>query len=219
MGFILPLIGMAMSGVGAAIRNRQAQNQAKAIADARNRVLADTMAMNRPLADSSRAMFDQRIAAPIADETQPSVRSALLDDAVAPMPDVPVAGSAPEVVKSEIAGQMARAIEEGKAEAAASSKVGAYGDAWFNEGIFNTNLASGLGQNANFASGNLALLPHLQDLAEVQATKRPGPVADIFMGVGSALGSAGGAMGRRPVAPATTTGVFQGIRNNFFGTG
>lgn len=218
MGLPLIIGGMLLSGVGQAIKNRQAQNQAKAIADARNQVLSDTMAMNRPLADSSRTMFDQRIAAPIADEGAPSLRGDLLADAAQPAPDIPVSGSAPTVVKSEIAGQMAKALEEGKAEAARSARVGAYGDAWFDEGVYNNQLGSQLGQNANFAGGNLALLPHLQDLAEVQATKRRGPIADIMMGVGSAMGAYGGSMGPR-AAPTPSPGVFQGVRNNFFGTG
>lgn len=213
MGLPLVIGGAILSGIGAAIRNRQAANNAKAIADARNRVLADTMAMNKPLAESSRAAFDQRIAAPIANEAQPGLRGELLADAAQPAPEVPVSGRAPEVVRSEIAGQMGRALEAGREEAARSARIGAYGDAWMNEGIFNNQLASQLGQNANFAGGNLALLPHLQDLAEVQATRTPGPIADIFMGLGSAMGAAGGALPRRtpapvPLPPPNPTRVF-----------
>lgn len=214
MGIPLIIGGAILSGIGQAIKNRQAAADAKARVDARNKVLADTMAMNKPLAQSSRDQFDARMAGPIADETAPSLRSALLADAAAPPAEaVPVAGNAPEVVKSEMAGQMAKAIEAGRAEAAASARVGSYGDAWFNEGVYNNDLSSRLGQNANFAGGNLALLPHLQDLAEVDAVKRRGPIADIFMGLGSALGSAGGSMGRR--APTSSPSLFDTARQNF----
>lgn len=213
MGLPLLIGGAILGGIGQIIKNRQAANDAQARVNARNKVLADTMALNKPIAESSRAEFDQRMAGPIADETAPSLRTQLLTEAGAgPAMPIPVAGSAPEVVQSEIAGQMAKAIDAGRAEAAASAKVGAYGDAWFNEGIDNNALASKLGQNANFAGGNLALLPHLQDLAEVGAIKQHGPIADIFTGIGSAMGAAGGALGRRAPAPV---GVFDTIRQNF----
>lgn len=197
MGLPLIIGGAVLSGIGQAIKNRQAQNDAAARVAARNKVLADTMAQNRPLADSSRALFDARIANPIADETAPSLRGELLSAAGDVTAPDPVASSAPGSIRSEIAGQMAKAVEAGRDEAARSAKVGAYGDAWFGEGVTNNRLSSELGQNANFAGGNLALLPHLQDLAEVGAVKRHGPVADIMLGLGSALGAAGGSIGPR----------------------
>jgi len=220
MGIFLPMIiGSALSGIGAMIKNRQANNNAKAVADARNGVLRDTMALNRPIADSSRAAFDNRIQQPMANEVAAGApRMAMLDAAVQPAPTIPVAGSAPQVVKSEIAKKMQEALEAGKSEAASSGRVASYGDAWFGEGIQNNDLASRLRQDANFAGGNLALLPHLQDLAEVGATRPSGPIADIFMGLGNAVGSAGGAgaFNRTPTSTVPpTTGLFQSVRNNF----
>jgi len=213
MGIGMIIGGALLGGLGAAIKNRQANNNAQAIVAARNNVLAETMAKNRPLAQSSRDAFDARTA-----EMQPAVgipaeaaagqfRNNLLTRAAeGPMGAAPVAGSAPEVVKSEIAKAMLRAVETGQSEAQASGRISAPGDYFFDQGARNTELARGLGINSNFAGGNLALLPHLQDLAEVQATRPTGPLGDILMGVGNALGSYGGTRAR-PAATLTPGSV------------
>lgn len=214
------LIASALiSGIGAAIKNAQAQRQAQAVVNARNGVLRDTMALNRPLAEDSRAQFNDRLAAgPSADAEAAAGanRQAVMGRAAAPPPPTTaLAGEgAPSVVNSEIARAMGEAANAGAAEASALGRVGAYGDMWVGQGEQNQNLASGLRTNANFAGGNLALLPHLQDLAEVGITRAPGALGDILMGVGSMMGSRAGANATggwfnrtTPAAPLPTVGT------------
>lgn len=192
----IPIIaGSALSGIGSAIKTRQATKQAQARTDARNAVLGNVMALNDPIAENSRARFDTRLAGsltPGAEASAGSLRSGLLEGAL-DTPDTPMADSASPAYRSLIARAMLRVFDEGKQQAQALAKIGNYGDFWQNQGLANNDLARNLSVNANLASGNLALLPSLQDLAEVGATKPISPLGDIFIGIGNALGSAGGA--------------------------
>jgi hypothetical protein len=195
MGIFLPML---ISGIGAAIKANAERRNAQAIVDARNGVLRETMAMNRPLAENSRAQFDDRIAntaTPAAEAAAVDNRQTAMSRAVEPpMPTAPLVGEgASTVVNSEIARAMSEAATAGANEASALGRVGAYGDMWFGQGQQNQNLATDLRTNANFAGGNLALLPHLQDLAEVGAPRRSGVIGDVLMGVGGAMGSRAGA--------------------------
>lgn len=223
MGPLAAIIaGAILSGAGAAIKNRQANANAQRVVDARNQVLADTMTKNRGLAEASRGAFDARVGGGFsaADEAASGAfRNGLMARAAEGPASLPLFGSAPEGVRSELAGAMTRALDAGRSEAEASARLGTAGDFFFDQGGRNTALARDLGINANFAGGNLALLPHLQDLAELSATKPTGPLGDILMGVGSMLGSFGGSRGMTPTTPATTSpGFFQSVRNNFYGT-
>lgn len=222
MGLGLVIGGALLSGLGAAIKNRQANANAQRIVAARNQVLADTMAQNRPLAESSRTAFDDRVGggfSPVDEAASGAFRNSLIARAAEGPESLPGFGAAPEGVKAELAGAMSRAIDAGRGEAERSAKIATPGDFFFDQGSRNTALARDLGINANFAGGNLALLPHLQDLAEVGATRPTGPLGDILMGVGSMLGSFGGSRGMTPTTPATTSpGFFQSVRNNFYGT-
>lgn len=212
------ILGSVLGGIGGAIKNRQANNNAQRVVDARNRVLADTMAQNRPLAEASRSAFDTRMVggfSPADEAASGAFRSGLMARAAEGPDGLPTFGNAPEGVKSALAGAMTRALDAGRTEAEAAARIATPGDMLFDQGAKNTALARDLGINANFAGGNLALLPHLQDLAEVGATKPAGPFGDILIGIGNAVGSYGGT--RSAPAPASP-GVFQGVRNNFFGT-
>ena len=177
-----------------------AQKQAQAAADARNRVLQQTLLKNDKIAADSRNLFDKRrsevepepMAEAMADAE--ATRTATIESSVTPMTpeDVPLSGSAPSVVHSALAKRMLEAVDKGKSEAKALGKVGGYGDTWFNQGVANTATGRDLGVNQNFASGNMALLPYGQDLAEQAAYKPISPFGSILMGLGSAFGSASG---------------------------
>ncbi len=200
----LPLLGAVipslLGGVGSAIQASSAEKQAQAAADARNRVLQQTLLKNDKIADDSRNLFDKRrsevepepMAEAMADAE--ATRTGTIESSVAPMTpeDVPLSGSAPSVVHSALAKRMLEAVDKGKSEAKALGKVGGYGDTWFNQGVANTTTGRDLGVNQNFASGNMALLPYGQDLAEQAAYKPISPFGSILMGLGNAFGSASG---------------------------
>jgi hypothetical protein len=129
-------------------------------------------------------------------ESQEDATAARTDTLTASVQEAPeqmsLSGSAPQVVQSELAKRMMGAVDKGKAEAQQLGKVGGYGDTWFNEGVSNVATGRNLGVNQNFASGNMALLPYGQDLAEQAAYKPISPFGSILSGLGSAFGSASG---------------------------
>ncbi len=194
-----PLIGGLLSVGGTAMTAAAQQKQAEAAAEARNNVLRQTLLKNDKIASDSRNLFDKRRAEvepepmQAAQEEATADRTATLEASVQQAPEeMSLSGSAPQVVQSELAKRMMSAVEKGKSEAQALGKVGGYGDTWFNQGIANTSTGRDLGVNQNFASGNMALLPYGQDLAEQAAYKPISPFGSILSGLGSAFGSASG---------------------------
>ena len=200
---LLPLLGTGLSFVGNSIQQKQLAAQAKARVDARNRVLASTLGKNDILADQARAIFDtrlQEVQPEEFDNTQAEVtedRTAILASSVrAPQPeDIPLSGSAPAVVKSEIAKQMLATFETAQGRARQLGKLGGFGDAFFQQGLSNQEAGNQISIPNNFARGNLGILPHLQDFAEVAATKPISPIGGILAGLGNTLGTFAGGQG------------------------
>ena len=185
-------IGSLLAALGAGIKRRQGINNAHQRADARNDVLSDTFARNDPLAADSRNQFTNRVADFGGIQAGGGdFRNSLLESATDVGPSEVLAGSAPEAVRSEIAASMLRAVQSGKEQARSLAKIGAPGDALFKQGVANQGLSRNLGVNTNLANGNFGILPARQDIAEMQVPP-PGPIGDIMMGVGNAIGSYGG---------------------------
>lgn len=194
---VWPIIaGMTLGGIGNAIKTRQANRNATERADARNTVLSDTLARNDPLAADSRAQLMSRLSAgftPQAETDAGAFRNSIMATAGdIDIGDAPVASSAPTAVRSEIAQQMLDALNRGRSEAQSMARIGGRGDFLMREDIANRQLGSNLSINQNLAGGNMSLLPHLQEIADLRATKPPGALGDVFIGVGNALGSWGG---------------------------
>lgn len=204
-GLELALIaGTALSAGGSLLGQQQASAQAQAIADARNRVLQQTLAKNDKIAEQSRELFNQRrdeiqpdqVQQNQAKETQERTDAGEAAVRAPSAGEVPLSGSAPSVVSQAFEKRMGSAVDKGKAEAQSLGKLGGYGDFWFGEGLGNAAAGRDMGVNQNYASGNLALMPILQDYAEIGATKAPNPIPAIMQAAGSALGAyAGGGAG------------------------
>lgn len=211
------LIGSLLSAGGSVLSMQQAASQQRAIVDARNKVLNQTLQKNDKIADTARSYFDQR-----RDQMQPEQaqatqdkatadRTATLDEAVSSQPtnDVPLGGSTPQVVKTEVARKMADAVKYGKSQAQALGKVGGFGDAWFQQGVDNADAGRNIGVQQNLGQGNLAILPYKQDLAELAAYKPASPFGSILTGIGGMMGSyGGGGMPKKPMyqSPLTPAG-------------
>ena len=202
-GAIGPLIGGILSGVGSMITAKEQQANAERQAKARNDKLALTLSRNDPIAERSRDAFDKRVAdsseQAIADQ-QAKAEQSRTDTIASEVADptaaeVPLSGSAPNVVRSELAQKLLDVFNEGKDRAKALGKLGAYGDTWFGQGLKSADTSRNLSLNSNFVSGNLALLPYQQDIAETRAYKPISPIGGILSGLGSALSSGGGGGG------------------------
>jgi len=196
------VLGPLLSTGGALVQASEQEANNRRMAEARNERLRNTMTKNDRLAEQSRAEFDARqrqsttesIEGDRAQKT--AERSDTLEQAVQEAPKEAaggsLSGSAPTVVKSELAKRMAAAMGQATDSAKAQAKLGGYGDTWLNQGFQDVTAGRNIGQNANFASGNLAILPHQQDIAEMRAYKPISPIGGLLQGFGSMLGSYGG---------------------------
>lgn len=199
------IAGPAMSAAGAMMQqNEMEENQAR-MAEARNEKLRTTLAKNDAIAEQSRDTFNQRKQQMQADESAKAEQQAkdkrqdTLETAVEETPtspaDVPISGSAPTVVRSELAKRMSEAMSGAKGQAQRLGTLGGYGDAWLNQGFQDAAAGRDIAQQANFASGNMSILPYQQDIAETRAYKPISPIGGLLQGFGSMVGSYGGGGG------------------------
>lgn len=202
---IAGLLGAGLSAAGTMVQQREAQKNAQRQAEARNNELKRTLAKNDQLAQDSRDKFNERQQQvgddEVANQQQEATdkRTDALETAVAETPQVEgtvaISGSAPSVVKSELAKRMGAAVGESKKQAQTLGKLGGYGDTWLNQGFMDQEAGRGIATDANFAAGNMAILPYQQDIAEMRATKPISPLGGLLQGFGSMASSYGGQAG------------------------
>lgn len=199
------IAGPVISGVGAAIQQRQMEANQRRMAEARNQELRRVLSKNDELAQRSREVFEARRRATEgqeldkAEQEAKEKRSQELETAAeqtpAPVADVPLAGSTPQVVQSDMAKRFQNAINQSKDQANKLGILSGYGDMWVNQGFADMQAGRDIGTYSNFASGNMALLPYQQDIAEMRAYKPISPIGGILQGVGGMLSSYGGGGG------------------------
>lgn len=202
---IAALAGSALSAAGGLAQQSEAAANAKRQAKARNDELNRTLQTNDKLAQQSRDAYNQRQQTASADaikqdqQAQTANRDQTLQQAVQPADQasagVSISGSAPTVVKSELAKKMADVMATGKQRAQNLATLGGYGDSWLNQGLQDQNTGLDLGVNSNFSQGNMATLPYRQDVAETRAYKPISPIGGLLQGFGSMLGSYAGGGG------------------------
>jgi hypothetical protein len=197
----------ALSAGGAYVSSNESSKNQQRIVDARNRELQANMRMNRKLNKESRGLFNERVddaggALPrqeelTADRTAGNVAAV---DTAAPEA-APLSGSAPDVVKSDVAKQMLGATTAAKESAKAQGKLGGFGDLWIDQDIANADTSRRMAIPANFVQGNLTMLPHLQDYASTAAYRPSSGIGEAMMGAGSVMGMAAGSGKLGPKKP------------------
>lgn len=212
------IAGPVISGVGAAIQQREMMKNQQRMAEARNNELRRTLAKNDQLAERSREVFEARRRATEgqeldkAEQEAKEKRSQELEAAAeqtpAPAADVPLAGSTPQVVQSDMAKRFQNAINQSKDQASRLGVLGGYGDMWLNQGFADMQAGRDLGTYSNFAAGNMALLPYQQDIAETRAYRPISPIGGILQGVGGMIGSYAGSEGGTPKRRYTSPSYF-----------
>lgn len=206
LGALSGIAGSALSAAGAAQQQKEAEANAQRQADARNEVLRQTMAKNDALAQQSREDFAQRksqitedaMNADQAKEVQNRTDQAqqLIDKNPVSAEAIPLGGSTPDVVKSDLAKRMGDALQSSKDLAAKKAALSGVGDMWLNQGFENADTARQLQEKANFQQGNLAILPYQQDIAEQRAYKPISSAGALLQGLGGVVGSIGGSLGK-----------------------
>lgn len=217
----LLVAGTAASAVGTGIKSAEAQKNAARVAEARNARLKETLLKNRQHADDSRAAFNTRIGASekgpadqqLAD-AQAGQTAAIQSNISPTATEAPLAGDAPTVIKTAFAKAFSDAAEKSMARAAATGKLGAYGTVQRDDAIGDRGLGDKIGTNNSFVRGNLGILPYVQDLAEIQATKPSNGLGDIISAFGQAAsmyaGSRGGGVKAAPKINARVPTMYGG---------
>lgn len=190
----------AASAGGAYIQNQESSDNNARIAQARNKELRDTLARNQEISDRSRDIFKLR-QEEVAPEATKQRQEELTTDRTDKLTDVvtgenpenvPIKGSAPQVVKSEIAKKFLAASDKAKANAKALGTLGGYGDLWLDQGLKDTDAGLGIGVQQNLIKGNMGILPYSQDFAGYQAYRPSSGIGEMMQAAGSVLGGAAG---------------------------
>jgi hypothetical protein len=121
---------------------------------------------------------------------------------------IPLSGSAPSVVKGEIAKRMLTSFTDATARAKALGNLGGYGDNWLDNNVGVTDTSRRVGTLNNFSRGEAAILPGLQDAAQIRATQQPSIWGPILSAGGNVL-AAGAGRGWSPFG-ASPSGVLPG---------
>jgi hypothetical protein len=209
VGLIAPLIGSGLSMAGQMMAQNEAEENARRQAEARNKELRRTLSKNDRLAQESRDKFalrQRQTTAQEMDQNQEDLtqkRQDTLTDAVQPIKNesdtqnaiVPLRGSAPQVVRSELGQKMEDALKWSTGQAESLGKLGGYGDAWLDQGFKDNETGRDLSVISDFAGGNMSILPYAQDFAEHKAYRPASGVGGLLQGFGSFLGSFGGGGG------------------------
>src|SRR5690606_19123564 len=114
------LAGPVLSGVGSMIQQKEMEANQRRMAEARNNELRRVLTKNDELAQRSRETFDARRKASQGEQLEADQKKAeenrqtelteVAQSTPAPAQNVALSGSAPTVVKSQMAKQMASAI-------------------------------------------------------------------------------------------------------------
>lgn len=177
-------------------RERQAKYQKQAQA-----TLDKTMAtFDRPAQDQSLAT------------TAAQHETAINDTQAQPGDYTPTTGSAPPVVKSEIAKRMADAVRQGRGEVMARAKLGAYGGVQQKNAIDLNRSGQDIGRMGDFSRGSAGIMP-LEMNAAYGAGRKWGQISDLFRmgGYGLALY---GAMQPAPINYATSPAQVANVKSS-----
>lgn len=194
--------GTVASVVGGQVASNESQNNAARIAKARNDVLNRTLAKNKAFADSSREIFDKRVG-DIDGNAQAGIQQAQADRTAniqenveaAPADPVSLPTSGPTVVKSALAKKLSDVFSESTDRAKRLGTLTGFGGFFQDEAIKDASANRDVGVNADSISGNMALMPSLQDFAQIAANKPSSGIGQMLSALGSVAGSAAGARG------------------------
>jgi hypothetical protein len=202
----------AASSVGSMVSANEAAANNKRIARARNQELSNTLNSNNKLSQEATDILQQRLdkAAPEEQQTQTQdTQQKLQQDFTkavdtTPTIDPGISGSAPEVVKTEMAKRLSDSLGKARTSAQNLGKLNAYGQNVFNNNLATQQAGRDISVPVGFARSNMDLLPALQDLAGMSADRPSSGLGSLLQGLGAAGGSIAGS---GYFAPATGHGV------------
>lgn len=179
--------GISLAGTAYAAR-QQRQHQERAVEASEDAALAE-LDRQRGFQEESGQQFANtlsRFSEPAqlaALEESAGQRQQALESNLEEGFDVPLSGSTPEVVRSEIAKRMSDAVGQGRQQAKSLAKIGARGDVGIGNQVSLARGGQNLGDIAGFSRGSLGLLPADQRSA-VNNVPQPSGIGDLIAGAG-----------------------------------
>lgn len=200
-GFEAAAIGALTSGGGEILGQNENEKAQGRYVRSQNETLGQILAKNDPLAQDSRDRFTGLVdtySAPNFQAKQQDLtgqRTGVLRGNMAPQGpvDANISGSAPGAVQALFDSKSADASTRSGERADSVGKLGGFGDVFARQGLANNEVGRNVNVNNDLARGNLAILPHMQQYAGIASQKARSPLPGVLKGVGSVLGSMGGA--------------------------
>lgn len=201
MAINLPLAGLGLAAniAGSVMQRGEADKQAAAVADARNRVLQSYLKKQGDLSQEARGEIAGVLQKYAPGNTQladaQGARTGVIMDTVGNTSDpnaVPLTREAPPAVRGEIAKRMLEAFNRSTTKAKTMGALGGYGDQWFNNNVDINAANRNIDMVNNFSRGNSSILQSQQDLAEAAAYKRPSIWGSVLSAGGNLALSAAG---------------------------
>lgn len=195
-GIIGPaLLSTAGSAMAASEQQRNNERQARA----RNQELSNAMARNKELSQEALSALDKRISDSSPEVQQEKTQTAqdalvnsLSEAARVPEVDTGISGSAPEVVKTEMAKRLGDSLGTARKNAENLGKLGTFGQMLFNNNVANQQTAQDIALPVGLARSNMDILPGIQDLAQISANKPGSGLGQVLQGLGNLGASAAG---------------------------
>jgi hypothetical protein len=208
--------GTAAAAGGAYIQHNETQNNAAAMARARNAELAASRTRLRAYEDKARqegvqkalSKYDTAEQAKSQEEAQ-ARRDTAITDAVKPtegVEDVPLTGDEPRIVKDQIGKKLRDVFNAATANAKLAAKPLTWQDTLMGNNVALTDAGRLVDTQNSFARQEAAMLPSQQDFAAFTAQKAPSVWGPLLKAAGQAAAGAGGSgyfRAAAPVVPAT----------------
>lgn len=222
---MLLALGTALSVGGGVVSGREATRSARNVADARNRELERILTANKADTEQARNIFDQRVAdiganadSELGTAQDNRVEGIQRNIQEAPMLPIEINDSAPKIVQSNLANELAGSRADATGRAESLGKLGGFGDFFQRSAIANETAGRGVDQQLDSIRGRTRLLPAMLDYEEIMATKPQSGLGDIMKVIGGGLAQYGGTLGARGGAPAAPgSGNMGAYYNDFFG--
>lgn len=201
--------GTAASVVGGGIQAREAVKADAREANARNKVLQETLRRNETNAVANREAFKKRITesepAPAAASlatAQDNATTAVQGNLASTATEAPIAGDAPQIIKGAMDKSLSDSFRKSMDNAKSMAQLTGYNAAGRDAAIADAGLGQTINTNNNFVRGNMSIMPYLQDYAAYRAYKPSSGFGQILQSLGSMATQAAGARGGAPKAPA-----------------
>ena len=181
------ILGMAASGIGTAVNTSNANKNNQRMVNARNEAMQNELNRQDAFQAESDQVFQDNLAN--YDKSNQDVALAniqlqrgneLVKSLAQPNEYAPTTGSAPDVVKSEVARKINDAMKSGRKTAKSLGNMGAFGDLQFRNRIGNQRSGDLLGEIGGNARRSSNLLPFEQSVAEANAFEPPSMFGDLI---------------------------------------